>query len=125
MSQLSLDTTGADATEDVPGQLDLCEAPVFRSAASLHHLPKRRDSVIEIDESLGEAYYCEIEASRKGRKGGPQAPCTVKAGVFLEANQPVLRLVDANGIAPIVALLSHEQADQLGEALKKAARVKA
>ena len=80
--------------------------------------------MLEIDDAVGEAYYCQIEGLRKGRAGHDPQPCILRAGVFLESNQPVLRCLDASGRPAIVAILSHAQAEELGEALLRAARVK-
>lgn len=66
-----------------------------------------------------ETIICSIEARRK--RGG--APCTIDVG-FIEggpAHNVVLRTTDVGGIAPIVALLSAEQAAALGVGLIRSA----
>lgn len=60
----------------------------------------------------------EINAIRKGKKNSHQAPC--KVGVTkldYEPNCRILRTQDANGTAPIVIVLTIEQAKELAEML--------
>lgn len=57
--------------------------------------------------SLGENYFQEVLAVRKGRghrQGRQQSLCELKVGITDE-RQVVLRTLDDSGIAPIVALL--------------------
>lgn len=66
----------------------------------------------------GEEGIGHINARRKGKAGGYQAPCTI--GVSHLENDPgviVLRAVDANGVPPLVALLNPEQAQELARLL--------
>lgn len=66
-----------------------------------------------------ENIICEIEGRRK--RGG--ASCSIKAGYIDDRieHQVVLRTEDVGGVPPIVALLTPDDARQLGLALITAA----
>ena len=64
-----------------------------------------------------ERYFCDITAKRKGRG---QKTCTLKAG-YTSNHRVVLRTIDFDGIAPIVALLDGPTARELAAAIVKAA----
>lgn len=65
--------------------------------------------------SLGENYFQEVLAVRKGRGHRPdrhQSLCELKVGIT-DQHQVVLRTLDDSGIAPIVALLDRDAAQTL------------
>lgn len=65
--------------------------------------------------SLGENYFQEVVAVRKGRgrrTDRHQSLCELKVGIT-DQRQVVLRTLDDSGIAPIVALLDRDAAQSL------------
>jgi hypothetical protein len=64
-----------------------------------------------------ETYTCKVTARRKGRG---QRPCTVKVG-YTRNREVVLRGIDNNGVASIVALFNGETAMRLAKGLSDSA----
>ena len=57
-------------------------------------------------------------AARKGKRKGNQSLCKVGAAKPIgDPDKVILRTEDANGTAPIIILLTKEQAQQLSEML--------
>ena len=67
-----------------------------------------------------ESVICTVQARRKG---GKQAPCTWQVSFVDEGPQyqVVLRATDQGGVQPIVALLTPDEARELGVGLITAA----
>jgi len=67
-----------------------------------------------------EVSICAIEGRRKGRS---QAACTIEVSFTEDGprHDVVLRTIDASGVEPLVALLTAQQAADLGVALIRAA----
>ena len=64
-----------------------------------------------------EVYFGEIEAKRKGRT---QEPCTFKIG-HISHGAVVVRAIDKDGIAPIVAVMDAATAREFARALTQSA----
>ena len=93
-------------------------APQAALAGTLSYIgPQSDKGDIPMRRWRDETYLAEIDARRKGRG---QAACEIKAG-YLDRGAIVLRTVDRDGIAPIVALLTPAQARELAKALREAA----
>lgn len=65
-----------------------------------------------------ERVLCEVEGVRKGRS---RNACSVRVAVT-DAGEIILRTVDKNGVAPLVAVLGPAEALRLSEAFASAVR---
>lgn len=65
-----------------------------------------------------ERILCEVEGTRKGRS---RNHCTVRVAVT-DSGEVILRTIDKNGVAPIVAVLGPAEALSLSAAFASAVR---